>query len=86
MAQQKNKELANMTTKTFWYMDDLIEEVGRGRKWIKDNILNIPKFKKEIEEFSHYPINNNDEYIFVGSKMKNWLEDNFKEIERLKYM
>ncbi|TRN18666.1 DUF771 domain-containing protein, partial [Staphylococcus pseudintermedius] len=24
-----------MTTKTFWYMDDLIEEVGRGRKWIK---------------------------------------------------
>ncbi|WP_439849642.1 DUF771 domain-containing protein [Staphylococcus pseudintermedius] len=42
----------------------------RGRKWIKDNILNIPKFKKEIEEFSHYPINNNDEYIFVGSKMK----------------
>lgn len=73
-------------TKTYWNMEDLMNEVGKGRKWIKDFILNVPKFKSEIEEFAHYPINNNDEYLFVGSKMKNWLEVNFKEIERLKYM
>lgn len=67
-------------------MDDLMNEVGRGRKWIRDHILEIPRFRKEIEEFSHFPINNNDEYMFVGSKMKKWLEENFKEIERFKYM
>ncbi|KIX91446.1 hypothetical protein TP70_02205 [Staphylococcus microti] len=73
-------------SKTYWYMDDLMNEVGRGRKWIRDHILEIPRFRKEIEEFSHFPINNNDEYMFVGSKMKKWLEENFKEIERFKYM
>ncbi|UXR77665.1 DUF771 domain-containing protein [Staphylococcus sp. IVB6227] len=73
-------------TKTYWDMEDLMREVGKGRKWVKDHILKIPKFRKEIEEFSHFPINNNDEYMFVGSKMRHWLEENFKEIERFKYM
>ncbi|MCS4487223.1 DUF771 domain-containing protein [Staphylococcus americanisciuri] len=73
-------------TKTYWDMSDLENEIGKGRSWIKKHIFSIPRFKKEIEAFSHFPINNNDEYMFVGSKMKKWLEDNFKEIERFKYM
>ncbi|EKU50349.1 DUF771 domain-containing protein [Staphylococcus massiliensis] len=72
-------------TKTYWNMSDLIHEVGHDRNWIKANILEIPKFKKEILEFSHYPINNNDTYTFIGPKMKDWLIKNFKEIERIKY-
>ena len=53
-------------------------ETGRRRRWLKDNILDIPAFKEEIKKFGHYPINKNDEYRFVGSKMKQFLEDNFK--------
>ncbi|RUN14863.1 hypothetical protein VSE1_05155 [Staphylococcus epidermidis] len=67
-------------TKTWWTMEDLEYETGRNRYWIKRNILEISQFKKEIEQFSHYPINNNDQYRFIGSKMKQFLEDNFKKI------
>lgn len=67
-------------TKTWWSMEDLEYETGRNRYWIKRNILEIPQFKKEIEQFAHYPINNNDQYRFIGSKMKQFLEDNFKKI------
>ena len=67
-------------TKTWWTMEDLMNETNKGRKWLKDNILTVPKFRKEIEQFSHYAINKNDEYRFVGSKMKQFLEDNFKVI------
>ena len=67
-------------TKTWWSMEDLENETGRRRRWLKDNILYIPAFKEEIKKFGHYPINKNDEYRFVGSKMKQFLEDNFKKI------
>ncbi|MEB7433307.1 DUF771 domain-containing protein [Staphylococcus pasteuri] len=67
-------------TKTWWTMEDLERETDRERRWLRRNILDIPKFRKEIEQFTHYPINNNDEYRFVGSKMKQFLEDNFKTI------
>ena len=69
-----------MYIKTWWTMKDLEYETSKTRKWLKANILDIPKYKKEIEQFSHYPIHNNDEYRFVGNKMQQFLEDNFLEI------
>ncbi|WP_046466060.1 DUF771 domain-containing protein [Staphylococcus equorum] len=69
-----------MYIKTWWTMKDLEYETSKTRKWLKDNILEIPKYKKEIKQFSHYPIHNNDEYRFVGNKMQQFLEDNFLEI------
>lgn len=69
-----------MYTKTWWSMEDLMNETGRTRNWVKDNILKVPKFRKEIEKFGHYPINSNDQYRFIGSEMRKFLEDNFKEI------
>lgn len=69
-----------MYVKTWWTMQDLEHETSKTRKWLKDNILKVPKYQKEIETFSHYPINNNDEYRFVGSKMQQFLEDKFDEI------
>lgn len=71
---------ASPMTKTWWTMEDLERETDRERRWLKRNILDIPKFRKEIEQFTHYPINSNDQYRFVGSKMKQFLEDNFKTI------
>ena len=69
-----------MNTKTWWTMKDLETETSKSRNWLKKNILEVPVYKKEIEEFAHYPINRNDEYRFVGSKMKPFLEDKFKMI------
>ena len=48
-------------TKAWWTMEDLEYETGHNRYWLKRNILEIPEFKKEIDQFSHYPINNNDQ-------------------------
>ena len=42
-----------MYTKTWWSMEDLMNETGRTRNWVKDNILKVPKFRKEIEKFAH---------------------------------
>lgn len=47
-------------TKAWWTMEDLEYETGHNRYWLKRNILEIPQLKKEIEQFSHYLINNND--------------------------
>ncbi|MDH9162104.1 DUF771 domain-containing protein [Staphylococcus succinus] len=69
-----------MTTKTWWDMSDLEIETGYKRDWLKRNILKVPKYKKEIESFSHYPRNRNDEYRFIGSKMQCFLEEKFTEI------
>lgn len=69
-----------MYVKTWWTMQDLEHETSKTRKWLKDNILTVPKYKKEIETFGHYPIHNNDEYRFIGRKMQQFLEDNFSEI------
>ncbi|CPN54920.1 Uncharacterized protein conserved in bacteria [Staphylococcus aureus] len=61
-------------------MEDLETETGRNRNWLKSKVLKVPKFKKKIENFAHYPVNNNDQYRFIGSEMRKFLEDNFKEI------
>ena len=65
--------------KTWWTMEDLMQTTSKSRKWLKDNILQIPRHKQEIEKFAHYPIHNNDEYRFIASKMKNYLEEHFHE-------
>lgn len=66
--------------KAWWSMDDLIYHTGKGRKWIKENILEVPRYKEEIQHFAHYAETPQDRYIFVGSKMKKFLEDNFIRI------
>lgn len=64
-------------------MEDLENETGRNRNWLKARVLKVPRFREEIQNFAHYPINNNDQYRFVGSEMRKFLEDNFKEIFEL---
>ncbi|MBF7022534.1 DUF771 domain-containing protein [Staphylococcus kloosii] len=71
----------NLPTKTWWSMDDLMNESNESRKWIKDNLIKDEEVWKEIESFTHLPKHNNDEYRFVGTKMKRFLEDNFKKLK-----
>ncbi|RIL22681.1 DUF771 domain-containing protein [Staphylococcus gallinarum] len=70
-----------MTTKTWWSMEDLMNESNESRKWIKDNLFKNEDVWKEIESFSYLPKHNNDEYRFVGTKMRNFLENNFKRLK-----
>lgn len=66
--------------KTWWNMEDLEYATGKKRKWLIDNILKVKSYRKELDKFAHYPINNNDSYRFIASKMHEFLEDNFKKI------
>ncbi len=70
-----------MTTKTWWSMEDLMNESNESRKWIKDNLFKNEDVWKEIESFSYLPKHNNDEYRFVGAKMRSYLENNFKRLK-----
>lgn len=70
-----------MTTKTWWSMEDLMNESNESRKWIKDNLFKNEDVWKEIESFSYLPKHNNDEYRFVGAKMRSYLEKNFKRLK-----
>ncbi|MEX6053047.1 DUF771 domain-containing protein [Mammaliicoccus sciuri] len=81
MKQQENNKIFD-ANKTWWSMDDLTHHTGKGRKWIKENILEVPRYKEEIQQFAHYAETPQDRYIFVGSKMKAFLEDNFMRIMR----
>lgn len=66
--------------KTWWSMDDLMHHTGKGRKWLRENILHVPRYKEEIQQFAHYAETPQDRYVFVGSKMQKFLEDNFIRI------
>lgn len=70
-----------MTTKTWWSMEDLMNESNESRKWIKDNLFKNEDVWKEIESFSYLPKHNNDEYRFIGTKMRSYLENNFKRLK-----
>lgn len=67
-----------MTTKTLWTMEDLENETNYKRDWLKRNVLK--PYREEIEQFGHYPRNRNDEYSFIGRKMKEFIEERFNEI------
>lgn len=70
-----------MTTKTWWNMEDLINESNESRPWIMANMIKNELVWSEIEPFSYRPKHNNDEYRFVGPKMQDYLIENFKRLK-----
>jgi len=64
----------------YWTMDELECRTGRGHLWLKNNLLYIPKFKKQLEKFVHYPNASGEKWAFQASKMSQFLEDNFYSI------
>jgi phage pi2 protein 07 len=70
-----------MTTKTWWNMQDLINESNESRKWIMDNLIKNDVIWSEIEPFSYKAKHNNDEYRFVGPEMQDYLIENFKRLK-----
>ncbi|EPN9401573.1 DUF771 domain-containing protein [Enterococcus faecalis] len=68
----------------WWTLEDVQKHISMSKKWLTDNILNNPKFKKELDVkqggFVKYPIAQGGKYLFLRSKTMQWLEENFSEI------
>lgn len=60
----------------YWTMKDLEDRTGMKQAWLKEHLLFIPKFKKQLEKFIYYP-NQGEKWAFQATKMAKFLEDNF---------
>ncbi|WP_047981532.1 DUF771 domain-containing protein [Ornithinibacillus contaminans] len=76
----KKKEL----TGVYWTMKDLEKRINKKQQWIKENILFIPKFKKELDSenggFVFYPKMQGQTWSFHAQKMAEFLDKNFQQI------
>lgn len=64
----------------WWSMDDVLSHISISRKTFTDKILSNSKFKKELEQFIHYPTTKGEKYYFLASKTTDFLENRFPEI------
>ncbi|MET4560796.1 phage pi2 protein 07 [Lysinibacillus parviboronicapiens] len=68
----------------YWTMVDLENRIGKKQVWIKENILYLQKFKKQLDVsqggFVYYPKAKGEKWSFLASKMSQFLEDNFYTI------
>lgn len=67
-------------TGRYWNMKNLEERTGMKQQWLKSNLLYVPKFKQQLEEFSYYPNSQGEKWAFQATKMAQFLEDNFYRI------
>lgn len=66
----------------YWSMKDLEERTGKKNEWLKENILYKQSFKKQLDVknrggFVYYPQVRGEKWVFLASKMSQFLEDNF---------
>lgn len=68
----------------WWTLKDVLSRINRERDWFKQNVLFNPKYKKRIDVknggFVKYPIGGRDSYLFLPSRTKDFLEENFSEL------
>ncbi|OIK13586.1 hypothetical protein BIV60_13755 [Bacillus sp. MUM 116] len=67
-------------------MKDLEAATGYSDDWLKDNILLRPAYKKILDlengGFVYYPERRGEKWMFVASRMEEFLERYFKQIFR----
>lgn len=65
-------------------LGEVADRLNRSKKWIVDEVLKNPKFKKHLDirsgGFVHYEQGGGDKYIFLKSKTLEFLENNFADI------
>lgn len=66
----------------FIKLSDIAKHINRSERWIKDNILFQQRFKKELENFVHYPTSQGEQWYFNAAPMYQWLDKNFKAITK----
>ena len=73
-----------ITEKIWWTMKDLEEATGFSDDWLKENILLQPRYKKILDlengGFVYYPERRGEKWLFIASRMKEFLEKYFREI------
>lgn len=73
-----------MGLKIWWTMKDLEEATGYSDDWLKENILLKPCFKKILDlengGFVYYPEKRGERWLFLTSRMQEFLEKHFAQI------
>lgn len=68
----------------YWDMSDLRRRINKSDRWIKDNILYIPRFKKILDSenggFVYYPKSQGQKWSFQAKEMAAFLDKKFAEI------
>ena len=80
MLETKDFTTTLLEHKTLWSMQDLQNHTNKSRNTLLNKLLLHPRHQQEIESFTHAPTHPNDRWSFVASKMKQYIEDNFKTI------
>ncbi len=65
----------------WWTMQDLMNKTCRGRKWIKQYMIDDPVIRKKIEPFTQFPKGDSGSYIFHAKKMEQFIDENFELIK-----
>ncbi|MFS8651430.1 MAG: DUF771 domain-containing protein [Caldibacillus sp.] len=72
--------------KIWWTMKDLEQVTGYCDDWLKQNILLQPRYKQILDidngGFVYYPEKRGEKWLFVASRMQEFLEKYFAEIFR----
>ncbi|GGB43393.1 hypothetical protein GCM10011409_21260 [Lentibacillus populi] len=68
----------------YWNMKDLSKRINKSDRWIKDNILYRPRFKKILDTenggFVYYPKNQGQTWSFQAKEMARFLDKHFIQI------
>lgn len=75
---------AKSTAGEHWTMKKLEKKVNKSDKWIKENILYPPRFKKILDiyngGFVYYPESQGQSWSFQATKMAEFLDKYFADI------
>lgn len=73
-----------MNQKIWWTMKDLENATGYSDDWLKDKILLRPHYKKILDlengGFVYYPEKRGEKWLFIASRMEEFLEKHFVQI------
>jgi phage pi2 protein 07 len=70
--------------KIWWTMRDLEQATGYSDDWLKEKVLLRPCYKKildlETGGFVYYPERRGEKWLFIASRMEEFLEKHFVQI------
>lgn len=73
-----------MNNKIWWTMKDLEQATGYSDDWLKDHILLQPHYKKILDlengGYVYYPEKRGEKWLFIASRMQDFLEKYFVQI------
>lgn len=68
----------------YWNMKNVADRVKKSDRWIKENILYPPRFKKILDlkngGFVYYPESQGQTWSFQAKEMAEFLDKNFNQI------